>query len=164
MKNLPKHLLTVTTILVCLLASAGAIVVPQQLHLLVMSYQPAGASQGKCADCESGGKSCDKSNSATGISAGSTCDTVGDVKANCNGEAGLVEKGGTTYSQISNTGKSDCPPATLAYECQDTTPNDVGGNQWKKTSGASCGQLDTCDAQERELNDHRCSPTPTPGN
>jgi hypothetical protein len=122
---------------------------------------------GECADCVDGGKSCDNSNTATGISDGQSCDNGGHAEgsevANCNGQGGRVKQSSKNWADSVDTDNAHaCPAPSEAYVCTDTTPNKPGGLEWKKETG-SCGTLATCDASGRTMNDSRCTPSPSPG-
>jgi hypothetical protein len=97
MKTNTQHTIVKTATAFALLATAAAaLALPQQVNLMSLATKRAGA----CADCTAGGKSCDKSNSATGIAPGSACEHVGDIRANCNGEPGQIVSGSMGWARF----------------------------------------------------------------
>lgn len=159
-----KHILSISLIAISICSGLAAIKIASATETnnnIIEKFSVVMA--GACADCSAGGKSCDISNAADGITAGSACDgeEIGTVVKSCGGEPGLIAVGSTTKSDITAAGETDCPAATRAFKCEDTTPNQVGGNKWKSTS-ASCGVKDVCTAENRVQNHPDCVPPKKP--
>jgi hypothetical protein len=154
-KNIPKSLLAIS---ICsAFAAVGIASVPENSNNVIQKLSTVMA--GACADCQPGGKSCDVSNAADGITEGSSCDDAepGALLKSCGGEPGLTCVGSTTKSDITAAGNTDCPKATSAFRCTDTTPNTPGGYKWK-VAAATCGIKDICTAENRVQNHPDCVP------
>lgn len=111
---------------------------------------------GACADCFSGGTSCDLGTLSGG---GGSCsgEDAGTTETSCSGKpTGKIGRtGGTVWTDSISVVSLTCPTTAKKYVCR------ASGEDWSwvETGNATCGNYDSCGYTGRNENDDRCNPT-----